>query len=308
VPWGFDRILKKRLTVYDSNGRVALRCFGDRACRLAYVKALRAAVTKIETLGLAGRLEALDARIAPALARDRRRPYSRTKRARALEELRAFVRERPGEVRAQLTCFDGTRELDRDGDGAGCLDCDDADAARHPGAPEACNGQDDDCSGLVDDHPSCPCAPLGLPDRQLELCDLALAFDDAKAFCAARGQRLAQLADLEDAKRVERAARALSKSQLWIGLDDLAHEGRYRFLSGDKPKAALWDDGEPDAYACGEHCAALKAKGRGKLRDLHCATRLPFLCEAPAAAKSEGSLTPEKKLAEPVKEGDDAVH
>lgn len=42
-----------------------------------------------------------------------------------------------------------------DGDGDGysvCAgDCNDANAARHPGAVEACNGIDDDCDGLVDD-------------------------------------------------------------------------------------------------------------------------------------------------------------
>ncbi len=32
-------------------------------------------------------------------------------------------------------------------------DCDDADAAVHPGAAERCNGEDDDCDGLTDDPP-----------------------------------------------------------------------------------------------------------------------------------------------------------
>jgi len=40
----------------------------------------------------------------------------------------------------------GTR--DRDGDGfSGRLDCDDSDASVYPGAPERCNGVDDDCDG-----------------------------------------------------------------------------------------------------------------------------------------------------------------
>jgi MYXO-CTERM domain-containing protein len=41
---------------------------------------------------------------------------------------------------------------DRDADGhPACLDCDDDDATVHPGAPETCDGADNDCNGLVDD-------------------------------------------------------------------------------------------------------------------------------------------------------------
>jgi len=49
---------------------------------------------------------------------------------------------------------------DRDGDGygRGCglgPDCNDDDAAIHPGQPEVCNFRDDDCNALVDDSPLC---------------------------------------------------------------------------------------------------------------------------------------------------------
>jgi hypothetical protein len=43
---------------------------------------------------------------------------------------------------------------DGDGDGWGhCCDCDDGDAAVHPGAEEVCNGRDDDCDGRTDGGP-----------------------------------------------------------------------------------------------------------------------------------------------------------
>jgi hypothetical protein len=42
---------------------------------------------------------------------------------------------------------------DDDGDGVpACEDCDDTDADRFPGAIEQCNGEDDDCNGVVDDN------------------------------------------------------------------------------------------------------------------------------------------------------------
>ena len=45
-------------------------------------------------------------------------------------------------------------EVDADGDGyPSCRDCDDANPAVHPGAPEICDGLDNDCNGAVDDAP-----------------------------------------------------------------------------------------------------------------------------------------------------------
>ena len=53
------------------------------------------------------------------------------------------------------TCARAASCIDNDGDGycAGVLpgdDCDDQNQAVHPGAPEICNGTDDDCDGLID--------------------------------------------------------------------------------------------------------------------------------------------------------------
>jgi hypothetical protein len=76
-------------------------------------------------------------------------------------------------VRGDRCICDAPRFVDLDGDGYGsgerldsCAlgdgivevdgDCDDDDETRHPGAPETCNGVDDDCDGIIDD--GFPCA------------------------------------------------------------------------------------------------------------------------------------------------------
>ena len=49
---------------------------------------------------------------------------------------------------------------DRDGDGSAAGDCDDADPESYPGAPELCDGLDNDCDGLSDEQ-LIGCAGLG---------------------------------------------------------------------------------------------------------------------------------------------------
>ena len=50
-------------------------------------------------------------------------------------------------------CPDCQEETDADGDGYdSSVDCDDADPSVYPWAPEICDGQDNDCDGMVDDE------------------------------------------------------------------------------------------------------------------------------------------------------------
>jgi N-acetylneuraminic acid mutarotase len=63
-----------------------------------------------------------------------------------------------------------TPPVDEDGDGfADCEDCDDANAAVHPGAVEVCNGVDDNCVGGIDESPEILC-PADANPCTVEVC------------------------------------------------------------------------------------------------------------------------------------------
>ncbi len=63
-----------------------------------------------------------------------------------------------GHVCLHRFCLPEDSDPDEDGVPAG-EDCDETDPTRHPGAPEVCNGVDDDCNEMVDDgDPSEMCA------------------------------------------------------------------------------------------------------------------------------------------------------
>ena len=278
IPWGFDRILKRDFGVFDSQGRVARRCYEDAKCRLLYVQRLHGAIRTFEKLNLTDLLQKTDAAIAAVVERDPRRPYSRAQRAEAAQKLAEFIAERPSRLRKQLGCWDGSREVDADGDGFGCMDCDDTNPNVHPGAVERCDGVDNDCSGHVDDGASCGCPVSELGTTNFALCDFPKTYWEAEQHCHALGYTLARIDSVEAMKSLQSAVQSVKKGEWWVGLSDQGHEGRYLWPDQSKPARGLWARGEPDNYVCGQHCAAMQSGRRGGLRDMHCATAAPFVC------------------------------
>ncbi len=289
IPWGFDRILKRDVGVFDSQGRIARRCFEDAACRLEYVKTLQRAIGRFEALKLGEVLAKTEAMISPAIDRDPRRPYARNDRADASKKLAQFIAERPAALQKRLGCWDGAREVDADGDGYGCMDCNDADPNVHPGAAESCNGADDDCSGHNDDAPSCGCPLSAVGESQYALCSFPMSFWEAEQYCHSLGHTLARIESRDDLKALSSEVQAKDKSEWWVGLSDQGREGVYLWPDQSRPARGLWSRGEPDNYVCGQHCAALKPGRKAGLRDMHCATAAPFVCsvEAPQPARPE---------------------
>jgi hypothetical protein len=282
LPWGIDRTFKKNLSIYDSEGLLAKRCFRDAACRLAYVRTMRTVIERFEALQLEQGVRVVGTVIDEAVRRDPRRDYDRDKMRQARQELIDFIARRPGEVRDQLSCLDADgNEVDRDGDGHGCMDCSDSDPAVHPGAAETCNGADDDCSGLADDAPACACPAIDVDGTTFYLCDLPMPWTEAAAFCEAQGHTLARVDTEEQSRRLYQAAAKREDDRdrrWWIGLSDRGEEERFQWHDGAAVELTNWSRGEPDNDGCNQDCAALKQDANGKWHDTHCGQHEPFIC------------------------------
>jgi hypothetical protein len=58
-------------------------------------------------------------------------------------------------VQTQTPCTDADGDgYSPEGGACGPIDCDDTNPAVHPGAPEVCNGRDDNCDGVIDEEPA----------------------------------------------------------------------------------------------------------------------------------------------------------
>jgi hypothetical protein len=300
IPWGLDRAFKKGISVYDSDGVLAQLCFDDHDCRLKYLAALQDLTGKVERAALDAEADRLAAFIEDAVARDPKRPYGPAETLKARQQLHEFLAERPADVRAQSACLSGENEVDADKDGHACMDCDPANAAVHPGAAEACNQIDDDCTDVVDDSPACACHLRKVGGVEFYLCDRPMSWADAAAFCQAQGHVLARIDNKAQSKDLYKEAKKLKKDKWWIGLSDREKEGEFRWADGTALGFTRWSKGQPDNDGCHEDCVALKDGAKGKWHDTHCAQRRPFIC---STIRSGPAATPASP--DPDDEGDD---
>lgn len=163
---------------------------------------------------------------------------------------------------------------------AGADDCDDSASAVHPGAPETCNGRDDDCDGGIDEDLSCKCESSLDAGSIWQRCD----GDGGDWFyasdtCTDLGSHLASI-DGESAQEAAEFLLLPFNTDFWIGGNDLGGEGSWAWSDSSLFSFTRWRDEQPDNGGGSyddEDC--MEMTSTGEWNDRVCEVELPYLCE-----------------------------
>lgn len=179
-------------------------------------------------------------------------------------------------------CDPTTSELsDQDGDGyTFCTgDCNESDSSVHPGAVEQCDGVDNNCSGVIDEHIGCwNCTDGGNPDYLM--CLDAVPFAVARDICEVFGAHLVTIDNAAENSLVGNLSWSVHPTRYWIGANDLIQENVWEWVDGSPVIYSAWAPGEPNNSG-GEDCVHINWSAIGAWNDLPCGHDQPFVCEFP---------------------------
>ncbi len=152
--------------------------------------------------------------------------------------------------------------------GGDCADLRANQADENPGAPELCNGLDDNCNDEADEGAACPSGCVAEEGGSVIRCEEAATWAAAVETCESVGSQLTM------DYRVAFSAVGLGES--WLGASDSS--GAWLWLSGEPvPRttgsSSGWETGEPSTGHC--------MKYRTGFASEDCAAALPFICVEP---------------------------
>jgi len=125
---------------------------GDAGWRRKYADAMASLLAHWDVAQIQGWIDTWSQQIAADVAADPHSWATVDQFNQAVAQARAVVSARADYLRSFVSCEQNGDGADADGDGARwCDDCSDDDPAVHLGAPELCNGIDDNCNGVVDE-------------------------------------------------------------------------------------------------------------------------------------------------------------
>lgn len=286
VPWGIDQIMSDHLDPFGGDGRVAQMCAAALECRLLLAQKFEEVVARVDELGLAAQAQTLADALHAAAEADPRKEYDIGAVDGTVAANIDFLTNRKLSIMDGLACAD-PNTVDGDGDGySGCgEDCDDGDPNIHPGAPEVCDLDDDDCDGVWDNDPMCPqCVVKPLPapaTGDAAFCFGGRTFAEAEADCVDQGGHLLSIHSAQVQDFVAAEAFAIADTDWWIGLSDTKTEGSFKWTDNTPLNYQNWAGGEPNDSGGNEDCAHLAPWAGGGWNDLFCEQQRPYVCRLP---------------------------
>ena len=120
-----------------------------------------------------------------------------------------------------------------------------------------------------------PAASQTYQGHRYEMYDYLMTWEEAKAFCEAKG---GHLATISSAQENESAAKLLTSGETgWIGATDQDNEGTFSWVTGETVSYTNWEQGEPNDYGGNEDYAELLSSG--VWNDNSGTALRPFICE-----------------------------
>ncbi|XP_051812111.1 echinoidin-like [Acanthochromis polyacanthus] len=109
----------------------------------------------------------------------------------------------------------------------------------------------------------------------------------AEFYCVSQGAHLVSIHSADEQNFVNSLISSFdySAKPIWIGLNDLFHEGTFTWSDGSEVNFDFWNTGEPDDYGSRENCGQSSGPSF-KWNDYSCTSSCPAVCAF--------SLTPEK--------------
>lgn len=160
-------------------------------------------------------------------------------------------------------------------------DCKDTNNTVYPGAPEACDGLDNNCSGVTDEGANCPCEVLQYGGHAYQFCGEATSWPQAQTNCRSKGYDLATFNDEAENNWIVDRAYERFAGKWWMGYTDQVTEGKFVWSSGLNPGYSNWHADEPNDAGGNEDCTQIGRFGDYTWNDEPCSTAFRYLCESP---------------------------